>query len=200
VSDYRLAGEAAYSALLPRWLVIIAFGVPLALIILAASPFGLDFLYITIGIPALLLVWKLAGVCAAILGVLAAVQRRWRQAIAASVLPLLVLIVAFDPHKLIYPCEHVGNVGRFVSMLFFYDIETANLPSDGKPRLAEFEWDGFSSLVTFAVVYDESDQVTLPPERQTAAWQEQAKHQLSCEGYGVVQSFWAHYYLVSFPC
>jgi hypothetical protein len=199
VRNDQLAGGTAYGAFLPRWLVFVALGVPLALIILAASPFGLDFLYVVIGIPALLLVWKLAGVYAAALSVRAAVQREWRQAIAASVLPLLALFVALDPHRLIYPCEYVGNVGRFVSMRLFYDISIAGLPTDGKPRLAEFDWDGIPSA-TFAVIYDESDQITLPRERQTAAWQQQAKDQLSCEGYGVVQSFWAHYYLVTFPC
>lgn len=186
-------------ALLPRWLMIMVVSVPLALIILGASPFGLDIIYFEIGRPALLLLWKLAGICAAVLSVRAAVKREWRQAVAAFALLLLVCVVALDPHRLTSPCQYIGNVGRFVLMRPFYDGRIRGLPTDGKPRLAEFDWDGFASA-TFAVVYDESDQIALPPDRQTEAWRQHAKNQLSCEGYGVVQPFWAHYYLVSFPC
>jgi hypothetical protein len=191
-------GGRPLNALLPRWLITIAAGVPLALIVLAASPIGLDWLYSAYGIPALLLVWKLAGVCAAFLAVRAAIQRAWRQAIAASVLPLVVLIVALDPIRFLWPVQYVGNIGHFAMMFPSYEIVVAGLPRDKGPRLAEFDWDGISGLVTFAVVYDESDQITL--DRPTAAWQAQAKSELSCEGFGVVQPFWAHFYLVSFPC
>ena len=73
------------------------------------------------------------------------------------------------------------------------------LPADQGPRLVVFDWGGMVWAST-GLVYDETDQVSLPPGRQSADWLARASHsELSCEGYGV-QSLWDHYYLVSFPC
>jgi hypothetical protein len=189
----------AMRANLPRWPILAALGVPLALIIMAASPLGYNFFYVVIVVPGVLLLWAVSGVYAAVLCVRAALKRAWRQSLAASVMPLLLLAIALDYQGFIVTCRYVGNVLHFIAKRPDYDAYVGSLPSIRKPRLAEFDWDGMP-WVTWAVVYDESDQVTSPPERRSVDWLDQASQHLSCEGFGVVQRFWAHYYLVSFPC
>ncbi len=44
-----------------RWVAAIGLGVPIALIALAASPLGPNFIYVVVGIPALLCLWVVAG-------------------------------------------------------------------------------------------------------------------------------------------
>jgi hypothetical protein len=73
----------AASSRFPRWLVAIGLGVPFALIALAASPLGNDFLYVVIGIPALLLTWALAGVGALVLSLRCAMRKEWRRCVCA---------------------------------------------------------------------------------------------------------------------
>jgi hypothetical protein len=54
--EVQLADGQAHNALLPRLLIIVALGIPLALTMLAASPLGLNIIYVEYGIPALLFV------------------------------------------------------------------------------------------------------------------------------------------------
>jgi hypothetical protein len=62
-----------------------------------------------------------------------------------------------------------------------------------------FNWGGMV-WASSGVVYDESDQVARPQERQSDDWRERASGtELACEGYGV-RPLLDHYYLVSFPC
>lgn len=46
-----LVGGPSARRLLPRWLVAIGFGIPVALVVLAALPIGSDFFYVLIGRP-----------------------------------------------------------------------------------------------------------------------------------------------------
>src|SRR5438045_7048418 len=69
----------------PCWLVVSALGVPLALIVLAASPHGTNFVYVMMGMPFLLLVWAGAGMGAAVFGVHAAMRKAWWQSLIALV-------------------------------------------------------------------------------------------------------------------
>jgi hypothetical protein len=114
-------------------------------------------------------------------------------------LPAVLLIVAFDPVRFVRACDYAGDVIHFVAMRSSYDRQIAGLPADHRPRLVVFDWGGMS-FASHGLVYDETDQVSLPKGSQSADWLAQARHsELSCEGYGV-RALWDHYYLADFPC
>jgi hypothetical protein len=183
----------------PIWLLAIGLGVPTALVAIAASPLGRDFIYVMIGIPALLLLWTLAGVVAAVMSVRAAMRKAWRRSFVLSVLPLVLLCIAPDHLSFVRACNYLGNVAHFIWLKPYYDREIAALPADQTPRLVMWDWGGMV-WCSIGLVYDETDQVALLPGRQSAEWQAQAKGtELSCEGYSV-EPLWGHYYLGSFPC
>ena len=192
-------GETGRRPRLLRWLIAIGLGVPLALVVLAASPLGADFFYVVIGIPALLLIWAAAATAALIVSVRSALRRDWRRCALASLLPIALLVVALDPIRFVRACNTLGDMVHFVVAKPYYDRKVAALPAAEGPRLAVFNWGGMV-WASSGVVYDESDQVARPQERQFADWRERASRtELACEGYGV-RPLWDHYYLVSFPC
>jgi hypothetical protein len=192
------AQKPAPSRLL-RWAAAIGLGVPIALIAFAASPLGPNFIYVLVGIPVLLLLWVFAGLVALIVSIRAAMQKQWRRCVLAAILPIVLLIVAFDPVRFVRACDYAGDVIHFVAMRSSYDRRIAALAADQRPRLVVFDWGGMS-FASRGLVYDETDQIALPRGRQSADWLAQASHtELSCEGYGV-QALWDHYYLADFPC
>jgi hypothetical protein len=182
-----------------RWAAAIALGVPIALIAFAASPLGPNFIYVVVGIPALLFLWVIAGLVALIASIRSAMRREWRRCVIAATLPVVLLIVAFDPVRFVRSCDYLGDVIHFIAMRSYYDRTIAALPADQRPRLVVFDWGGMS-FASRGLVYDETDQVALPRGRQSTDWVAKASHtELSCEGYGV-QALWDHYYLADFPC
>jgi hypothetical protein len=192
------AEKPAPSRLL-RWAVIIGFLVPIALVALAASPLGPNFFYVVVGIPALLFLWVIAGLAALIVTIRSAMQKEWRRCVLAAILPVILLIVAFDLVRFVRSCDYAGDVIHFLAMRSYYDRRIAALPADQRPPLFVFDWGGMS-FASRGLVYDESDQIALPRGRQSPDWQAQASHtELSCEGYGV-HALWDHYYLADFPC
>ena len=86
----------------------------MALIVLAASPLGPNPLYVLIGIPALLLVWVIAGARALIASVRSAMQKDLRQCALASALPIVLLAVALNPFGFVRACNYIGDVLHFV--------------------------------------------------------------------------------------
>jgi hypothetical protein len=192
--------EAQKPALsLLRWAAAIGLGVPIALIAFAASPLGPNFIYVVVGIPVLLFLWVIAGLVALIVSIRSAMRKEWRRCVMAAILPVVLLIVAFDPFRFVRSCDYLGDVIHFIAMRSTYDRTIAALPADQRPRLAVFDWGGMS-FASHGLVYDETDQVALPKGRQSADWLAQASHtELSCEGYGV-RALWDHYYLADFPC
>jgi hypothetical protein len=190
------AQKPAPSRLL-RWAVTIGVLVPIALIAFAASPLGPNFFYVLVGIPALLILWVIAGLGALIVSIRAAMQKQWRRCILAAILPVVLLLVAFDPIRFVRSCDYAGDVIHFIAMKSDYDRQIAALPAD--QRLVVFDWGGMS-FASKGLVYDVTDQISLPKGNQSADWLAQAsRSELSCEGYGV-RALWDHYYLASFPC
>jgi hypothetical protein len=182
-----------------RWVAAIGFGVPLALVMFATSPLGPNFFYVLAGIPALLILWVIVGLIALIVSIRSAMRREWRRCVLAAILPVVLLIVAFDPVRFVRSCDYTGDVIHFIAMKSGYDRTIATLPADQHPRLAVFDWGGMS-FASRGLVYDESDQVASPKGSQSADWLAEASHtELSCEGYGA-RPLWDHYYLVDFPC
>ena len=194
----RSTAETVLHSRFPSWLIAAGLGVPLALIVFAASPLGTNFFYVIVGIPALLLAWVIAGVGALIVSVRSGMRKDWRRCLAASTLPIVLLVVALDPIGFVRSCNYAGDVIHFIVAKPSYDREIAALPADRRPRLAVFDWGGMV-WASSGLVYDETDQVSLPRGRQSADWLAEASHsELSC-GYGV-QPLWDHYYLASFAC
>ena len=192
------AQKPAPSRLL-RWAAAIGLGVPIALVAFAASPLGPNFFYVVVGIPVLLFLWVLAGLAALIVSIRSAMRKEWRRCVIAAILPVVLLVVAFDPVRFVRACNYVGDVIHFVAMRSVYDRRIAALPSDQRPLVVVFDWGGMS-FASRGLVYDETDQVALPRGRQSADWLAQASRtELSCEGYGV-RALWDHYYLADFPC
>jgi hypothetical protein len=175
------AQKPAVSRLL-RWTAAIGIGVPIALIAFAASPLGPNFFYVLVGIPALLFLWVVAGLGALIVSIRSAMRKEWRRCVLAAILPVVLLIVAFDPVRFVRSCDYAGDVIHFIVMKSSYDRTISALPAD--QRLVVFDWGGMS-FASHGLVYDETDQVALPRGRQSGDWLAQAGHtELSCEGYG----------------
>jgi hypothetical protein len=184
---------------LPRAIVLPAIGLPLLLILLAASPLGSDFFYVLIGIPTLLAVWAAVALWSLALGVRFALRKIWVPSCQAAILPIVVTLAGFHLEGFIRGCSYLGNVLHFVVALPYYEHVVAEMPRDGHPRLAVFNWGGMV-WASYGLVYDESDEVALPPGRQSAAWRSNPNlGELSCGGFGV-ERLWSHYYLASFPC
>jgi hypothetical protein len=182
-----------------RWAAVIGFLVPVALIAFAASPLGPNFIYVVVGIPALLFLWVIAGLAAFIVSIRAAMRREWRRCVIAAILPIVLLIVAFHPVRFVRSCDYLGDVIHFIAMRSYYDRQIAALPADQRPPLLVFDWGGMS-FASHGLVYDQADQIALPRGSQSPDWLAKASHtELSCEGYGV-RALWDHYYLVDFPC
>jgi hypothetical protein len=189
---------------LARLLVVITVGVPLALIALAASPVG-GFGEMLLAIP-ILFVWVIAGIGSLIWSVRSAMRKAWRRSLMTSIPPIILLLVALNPLGFLYWCNQIGVVARFIASKPSYDQQIAALPANERPALVVFIWDSFLGLEN-GVMYDETDQVALPPGHKSADWLARAghtevgnplAHESKC-GY-FVRSLWAHYYLASFWC
>jgi hypothetical protein len=184
---------------LPRALLVLALGVPLAHVLLRATPLGPNLVYVLLAMPALALVWIGAGVWAAVLAVRYARRKLWRPFAAATLLPLIIVSAVITFPRFLHACNYAGDVLHFVVARPYYDHAVASLPASQKPRLAVFNWGGMI-WASGGLVFDESDEVALPPGQQSAAWRDKAfSTELSCQGYGI-QPLWSHYYLASFPC
>jgi hypothetical protein len=181
-----------------RWPAIVALALPATLIVLRAPPLASGFLYFIVML-ALLVVASLAAVSALPFAVEAAWFGRWRRAASFAVLPVLALSAALLPWSFLRLLDEVGDTLHFQLARPYYQSVVAALPETGAPKLAVFDWGGVM-IASHGVVYDESDEVALPPERQSRAWQARASRTtLSCEGY-FVAPLGAHFYLGEFSC
>lgn len=118
---------------------------------------------------------------------------------ADFVYAMVLLAVAVDPFRFVRLCNYLGDVAHFIIMKPYYNGAIAALPTNQRPRVIVFNWGGMV-WASRGLVYDETDQVSLPPGHQSAEWLAQTSNsELGCKGYSV-QSLWDHYYLASFPC
>ena len=118
-------------------------------------------------------------------------SRRWKLSALAAVLPVVVCLAGLNFWSFVRGCNYLGDILHFVVARPYYEHIIANLPRDGRPRLAVFNWGG-SIWVSHGLVYDESDEVALPPGRQSAQWLADPRlAELDCGGFGV-QPLWSH--------
>jgi hypothetical protein len=183
----------------PRSLLYLGLGVPLALISLAASPAGADFFYVMVGIPLLLLLWGLAACWSLILCIRLAIQRAWKSSFACAVLPITLFVASLYPASTLRGLNLAGDLLHFAVAYPRYERAVERLQPGGQPRIVVFNWGGMV-WASRGVVYDESEEVALPSGRQSAAWL--ASSGLAELRYGgfSARPLWSHYYLVSFSC
>ena len=196
--------DSSHKYRVPRWPVWIAIGFPLLLIVLEATPIAPDFVFVMVGLPALLLAWAAFGVWAAILTARRLWKREWRRAMVSVVLPLVVLGVGLNSLAFIRSCGDAGDVVHFYARYPSYMTIVHATPPDGKPRLLTFNLGGMS-WASRGFVYGEGDELMLEPSMQSASWKIRAQNsELGC-GYGALPipgplAFTQHWYIASFAC
>jgi hypothetical protein len=97
-------------------------------------------------------------------------RRRWLRALTLAVLPLSFLIE--DP-LLWSSAMKVGETVRFYRLRDYYLAEIPPSPEDGTSRLVAFRFstEGWLRRVNYhLLVFDETDEVMLPPDRRSAVW------------------------------
>ncbi len=198
-----LTNRSGSSAVL-AWPIGLAIALPILLIILEATPIGLDFIYTIFVEPALLIFWGLAGACAAIIAIKQMWRREWKTAGASTILPICVLLVSLRLFTFIHFCNYVGDLLYFLVERSFYLQAIDKRAVNGEPRLLVFDRGGMS-WASRGFVYDESDELLKEPSLQSASWKKRAEAtKLSC-GYNARAlpgqfDITKHWYVASFPC
>lgn len=189
----RLPGRA------PLSLLILAVGSSLALVLMDATPLDTEFIYPLCAISGMVIVWAVIGLWSATLFIRCVRKRSGKQIILPGFLLVTSFLVALNLLPFLRGCNYLGAALRFAATRSYYDQQVALLPIGGGPRLAIFIWGGML-WASQGVVYDESDEIALPPGQQSAAWRANADlSELSCRSWDA-RRFWSHYYLVGFSC
>ena len=183
-----------------RWPLIVVLAVTaLWVVILGFFPVFLFMLVVFSGLPAIFLFG--AGVAATLVAIAAARRKSWRRAVSAAVLPLAMIAAALDFTGFNQLCAEVGDRAHFYLKRSEYLAEVGATRKPGEPVLRVWNWGGMF-WSTKGVVYDESDEIALPPDQQSVAWKNRAssrRGELACGGYGF-EPLGAHFYLAYFPC
>ena len=119
----------------------------------------------------LLLAPAIAIVCCWLIALMLNIAwRRWRRLIAQIVAPFAALALF----------TLLGTVGvnperiRFEVNRRSYEAGIARLPRTGEPRFHTFDWGGTGGVAVpnfvFTLVFDESDEIGLPPEQRSTWW------------------------------
>jgi hypothetical protein len=189
------------ASLWPLW---VAIGFPLLLVALEATPLAPDFVFVLVGVPALLLVWTGLGFWAAILAFRCLARREWKRAVIRALLPLVVLGASLQPMAFIRFCNNAGDAVHFYLRHPAYMQTVRATPTNGEPRLIIFNLGGMS-WASRGFVYDERDEIMRDPSRQSPNWKVRAQEsELGC-GYGAVPmpgpyTLAKHWYIASFAC
>jgi hypothetical protein len=181
------------------WPIVLTFLWPLALIAILSGPFGLA----VTGIWPVLLLWGLSAALALVFLIDFTTKRDWLRASAMLPLPLTVVLAivtaSFNTDFAIYVINRARDDLQLLVTLPTYSREISNLPHQDGPRIATFVWrdlNGFGLALGYEfLVYDESDEIALPPEKRSAVWKKNAGSDLECKLTGVYHAF-GHYYFV----
>lgn len=178
--------------------LLLVLSMPLLDVLYMATPMSVSLESLLV-VFVLALFWAQIGVAGAILCVLAACRRRWRATLSWFAVPALIA-AGFYYERYVTPTVFVvGSTVRFIVLLPELRADLAREPRTGEPVLRVWNRGGMI-WHSSGIVYDESDEVALPPGRQSAAWQKRAQQsELACEGFHVVPLF-DHFYIADFPC
>jgi hypothetical protein len=143
------------------------------------------------------LAWAISAVVIAAVAVVMLAMRRWRHGLSLMIFPLATMVwLSFS-----YPWQIAHNLAdilHFAVMRPRYAAQAANLPHDGGPRQAFFEWGvtGFAGLETVhGVAYDERDEILLDwIKRSPESRQRMEDLGFDCGITGL--SFGDHFYIV----
>ncbi len=181
------------------WPIVLTFLWPLAFIAILSGPFDLA----VVGIWPLLLLWGLSAALALVFLIDFTTKRDWLRASAMLPLPLTVVLAIvtafFNTDFAIYIINRARDDLQLLVTLPTYSREISNLPHQEGPRIATFLWrdlNGFGVALGYEfLVYDESDEIALPAEKRSSAWNKNAGSDLECKLTGVYHAF-GHYYFV----
>lgn len=186
-----------------RWPLVASGSVPILLMVMRAFPQNsvFAFIYIMFGVPALILIWDVAASAAIVVVGLSLRRKEWRRTVSVMVFAVVVLVANWQLQNFLRICYTVGDVVSFQFVRSSYLAEVRADPVVDGQRIATFVWGGTISSSN-GVVYDESDEVALPPGTQSAAWRAQAdKTLLACEDYGYwVWPAGGHFYIAYYSC
>lgn len=181
---------------------VLALGLPLALILVRAS-FGWTWGFL--GEVLIFLAWTLNAAWAAVLVVRLARSRQWSEAVFLSILPALLVAAMLTYPRPFWILGDLGDELRFLVMRPMYLEEISRTPQAGGPKLVEFDLGGMLWLHG-AIVYDESDEMSLAYDQRSKAWKDRADNSdLECE-WAVARPFLRfsglteHFYLGSISC
>lgn len=97
-------------------------------------------------------------------------HRRWRRVLSAVVTP----VIAYGSIQLVLHLGFTPGWIRFELGKRHYLAEIERLPQNGEPRFKLFNWGetGGAGVVNvfFNLIFDESDEIALPPERRSDQW------------------------------
>ncbi len=133
-----------------------------------------------------------------------AMRGRWRRAVSAAIAPL----TAVAPMVVCYQFGITPTWLRFQLSRTYFEREVAlAAATNDAPRLRAFAWGetGGAAVANIfhTLVFDESDEISLPPERRSASWVERAQHQpqlysiLREQGAPTIQPMSRHWYVVT---
>ncbi|MEC4593925.1 hypothetical protein VPG91_23195 [Nitrospirillum amazonense] len=150
---------------------------------------------------ALLALWCGAAMAAARQAVRARRDGLPRRAVSLALLPLAFLVTVVQPRLVMGGVQSLGDHLHFAKGRPSYLAQVRALADTGEPKLLVWGWGGFIVAST-SLVYDESDEVTLPPERQSASWKARTEHtDLACPyGYRARTTLGGHFYAVGVGC
>ncbi len=180
-------------------------GIPLLLILIRATPLGASFTYVMIGIPVLFAAWGSVAILSMFTAIRTFRAKQTSQMLTALIAPTIFAYVLVSPFGFLYYCQDIGDILRFLAMRTTYMERIANLPLTNEPKLLVFN-NGGMLWASAGYVYDENDEVLLPPERRSIQWKVRAGNtELACPGSAVRPfltglSLSKHFYLASFTC
>ena len=196
--------HSSLAKLLQFWPIWTAIGFPLLLIVLEATPLAPDFVFVMVGVPALLLAWAGLGLWAAILALRGLARRDWQRAGISAALPLVVLGAGLNFTAFIHFCNNAGDAVHFYVLYPSYMKAMRAAPAEGEPRLITFNLGGMI-WASRGFVYDESDEIMREPSMQSPAWKAHSQDSEPGCGYGAVPmpgpyNLAKHWYIASFAC
>jgi hypothetical protein len=176
------------------WPSLLAMLWPVTLTLIWSGPFVLAFL----GAPVVLLLWGISAFFVLSMCLINAAERAWRSALSLAVMPATALLAILNPSIVWGTAICMGDHLHLWAMRPSYLSQIATEPTNQGPRLMIFAWGGF--VIGHAAVYDESDEIMLPPSERSAAWNKRAAGtELEC-GIEAAERAGSHFYIVRTGC
>ncbi|MBS0457221.1 MAG: hypothetical protein JSS44_07840 [Proteobacteria bacterium] len=181
------------------------FGIPIIVVCLRATNLGAVAGYILV-VACLLIAWMLNSMVAVTYAISALRHKQRVNAICSFAALACFLAFASCLPQSMYMLNDFGDEVRFFFMRSSLLKEVDAAPRvNGQPKLLVWDTDGMIGAGR-GYVYDESDELDLPPSRRSSAWIERAdKTELSC-GPTLTRPFLrftgltSHFFLARFPC